>query len=116
MVFRGTWVEAVGQGTRHRNYTQHLADPKAAHSPQRKWALDPSRAWVRRLSVHPYWHWIEGRALLAKSMPNDALYWHFKGINTKQREVVLENLPDATGAGVWRARRLGGICLGSPCP
>jgi hypothetical protein len=86
VVFRGTWIEAMGQGTRHRDYTQHLADPKVAHSPQRKWALDPSRAWVRRLSVHPYWHWIEGRALLAKSMPKDALYWHFKGINTNWKQ------------------------------
>ena len=41
VVFRGTWIEAVGQGARHRDYTQHLRDPKAAHSPQRKWALDP---------------------------------------------------------------------------
>jgi hypothetical protein len=36
--------------------------------------------------VHPYWHWIEGRALLAKSMPKDALYWHFKGINTNWKQ------------------------------
>jgi hypothetical protein len=82
VVFRGEWVEATGGGTRHRDFTQRLADPKAALSPQRKWALDPSRAWARKLSVHPYWHWIEGRALFAKSMPDDALYWHFKGINT----------------------------------
>ena len=82
IVFRGIWIEATGQGTRHRDFTHKLADPKAAISPQRKWALDPSRAWVRRLSVHPYWHWIQGRALFSKSMPDDALYWHFKGINT----------------------------------
>lgn len=86
VVFRGTWIEATGQGARHRDYTQHLADPQAAHSPQRKWALDPTRPWVRRLSVHPYWHWIEGRAWFSKSMPDDALYWHFKGINTNWKQ------------------------------
>ena len=86
VVFRGTWIEASGQGVRHRDYTQRLSDPKAAHSPQRKWALDPSRPWVRRLSVHPYWHWVEGRAWFSKSMPSDALYWHFKGINTNWKQ------------------------------
>ena len=82
VVFRGTWIEATGEGTRHRDYAERLADAKAALSPQRKWALDPGRAWVKRLGVHPYWHWIEGRPLGAKSMPQDATYWHFKGINT----------------------------------
>lgn len=86
VVFRGTWVEAAGAGTRHRDFTQHLSDPKAAHSAQRKWALDPSRSWVRRLSVQPYWHWIEGRAWFSKSMPEDALYWHFKAINTNWKQ------------------------------
>ena len=86
VVFRGTWIEATGQGARHRDYTRRLADPEAARSRQRKWALDPSRSWVRRLSVHPYWHWIEGRALFAKSMPPDALYWHFRGINTNWKQ------------------------------
>ena len=82
VAFRGIWIEATGAGTRHRDFTQRRADPKAALSRPRKWALDPSRAWVRKLSVHPYWHWIEGRPPFAKSMPEDALYWHFRAINT----------------------------------
>jgi hypothetical protein len=86
VVFRGTWIEASAPGTRHRDYTSRLADPEAARSRQRKWVLDPSRPWVRKLSVHPYWHWIEGRALFAKSMPPDALYWHFRGINTNWKQ------------------------------
>lgn len=81
VAFTGIWVEATGGG-RHRDFTQSLADEKAARSPRRKWALDPIRPWVRKLSVQPYWHWIEGRPLLAKTMPEDALYWHFKAINT----------------------------------
>jgi hypothetical protein len=85
VAFRGIWIEATG-GARHRDFRMRLADDKAALSRQRKWALDPSRKWVRKLSVHPYWHWIEGRALFAKSMPEDALYWHFKGINTNWKE------------------------------
>jgi len=86
VVFRGEWIEATGGGTSHRDYTQRLTDAKAALSPQRKWALDPSRPWVRKLSVQPYWHWIEGRALFSKTMPADALYWHFKGINTNWKQ------------------------------
>jgi hypothetical protein len=86
VVFRGTWIEAVGEGARHRDFTQRRTDPKAALSPQRKWCLDPTRPWVRRLSVHPYWHWIEGRAWFSKTMPEDATYWHFRGINTNWKE------------------------------
>jgi hypothetical protein len=62
------------------------AAPGDAICRQRKWALDPSRRWVRKLSVHPYWHWIEGRPIFAKSMPEDALYWHFRGINTNWKQ------------------------------
>lgn len=86
VVFRGTWIEATGGGIRHRDYTQKLADAAAALSPQRKWCLDPTRPWVRQLSVHPYWHWIEGRAWFSKTMPHDATYWHFKGINTNWKQ------------------------------
>jgi hypothetical protein len=87
VAFRGTWIEAAppGRGS-HRDYSQRLVDPAKALSRQRKWALDPSRPWVRRLSVHPYWHWIEGRAPFSKSMPEDARYWHFKGINTNWKQ------------------------------
>lgn len=93
IAFRGTWIEAAA-GNRHRDYTMRLADPEAATCRQRKWALDPSRAWVRRLSVHPYWHWIEGRPWFSKSMPSDALYWHFKGINTNWKQQRTQ-APDA---------------------
>jgi hypothetical protein len=86
VVFRGTWIEATAPGRRHRDYTRKLADPKAAQSPQRKWCLDPTRPWVRKYSVHPYWHWIEGRAWFSKTMPDDATYWHFKGINTNWKQ------------------------------
>jgi hypothetical protein len=41
---------------------------------------------VRKLSVHPYWHWIEGRPWFGKAMPEDALYWHFRGINTNWKQ------------------------------
>jgi hypothetical protein len=97
VAFRGVWIEATTAGGRHRDYTMRLSDPKAAVCRQRKWALDPNRPWVRKLSVHPYWHWIEGRPLFAKTMPDDVLYWHFKGINTnwKQRRT---QAPDAERA------------------
>lgn len=87
IVFRGTWVETMAEpdassNAPHRAYRQVLADARAAQSRQRKWALDPSRDWVQRLSVHPYWHWIEGRGRGSKSMPDDASYAHFRAINT----------------------------------
>jgi hypothetical protein len=86
VAFRGIWIEAVGAGPRHRDFTRRLADAEAATSRPRKWALDPSRAWVRRLCVHPYWHWIAGRPFWAKTMPEDALYWHFRAINTNWKQ------------------------------
>jgi hypothetical protein len=86
VAFRGVWIEAVGAGTRHRDFTRRLADTSAATSRPRKWALDPSRAWVQRLSVHPYWHWIAGRPLFSKATPDDALYWHFRAINTNWKQ------------------------------
>jgi hypothetical protein len=36
--------------------------------------------------VHPYWHWVEGRPWFGKSMPRDAYYRHFRGINTNWKE------------------------------
>ena len=86
VAFRGTWIEATGEGRRHRDFRERLSDAAKARSPQRKWVLDPSRPWVKKLSVHPYWHWVEGRSLFAKSMPHDALYWHFKAINTNWKQ------------------------------
>lgn len=87
IAFRGRWVEAVAEsgssGTPpHRHYRQLLADRRRSRSRPRKWALDPSRDWVQRLSVHPYWHWIEGRPRGAKTMSNDASYRHFRAIST----------------------------------
>lgn len=111
VVFRGTWIEAVGAGTRHREFTQRSADPRAALSPQRKWCLDPSRGWVRRLDVHPYWHWIEGRAWFSKTMPDDATYWHFKGINTnwKQTRRAAPDGPTVEDAQLALAMRRAGL-------
>ena len=84
-VFRGRWVEAVpltGAAADHRDYGLVQRDPKRARSRPNKWALDPKRAWVANLDVHPYWHWIAGRPMFAKVAPEGALYWHFRGINT----------------------------------
>lgn len=110
VVFRGTWIEA-GEGTRHRDFTRRLADPKVALSPQRKWCLDPSRPWVRKLSVHPYWHWIHGRAWFSKTMPPDATYWHFKGINTnwKHARTAVPDGPTVEDAQLVAAMRRAGL-------
>lgn len=89
VVFSGQWIEAeakTGDCRSHRNFTQRRRDPAKARSGPRKWVLDPKREWVRRLDVHPYWHWVRGRPWFGKSMPADAFYRHFKGINTNWKE------------------------------
>ena len=87
IVMRGRYLEAVasgaGDGPRtHRHFLHSHRDPLQARSGQKKWALDPSRKWLERLSVHPYMHWIEGRPWFSKSAPAGAYYRHFRGINT----------------------------------
>lgn len=98
VTFRGQWIEAVADGTvgDHRDFTQRLADPKRAQSRPRKWALDPRRKWVESLAVHPYWHWLTARPLFGRHSPADALYWHFRGINTDWKQQ--RNRPPATGS------------------
>lgn len=90
VVFTGQWIEAVattGDHRSHLDFTQRRRDPADARSGPRKWVLDPKRNWVRRLGVHPYWHWVHGRPLFGKTMPADAFYRHFKGINTNWKEL-----------------------------
>ena len=86
VVFRGQWVEATGRGGAHSAFHHRLRDARAARSSPKKWALDPQRRWVRRLDVHPYWHWVHGRPAFGKTMPRDAFYRHFKAINTDWKE------------------------------
>ena len=85
-VFRGQWIEAMpeagGPARDHSGFRMRLGDPRRAHARPNKWALDPRRAWVTDLGVHPYWHWIAGRPLFGKVSPAGSLYWHFRGINT----------------------------------
>ena len=89
VAFNGQWIEALaepGGAGSHRDFTQRLRDPKRARSGPRKWLLDPQRNWVRRLDVHPYWHWVHGRPWFGKTMPADAFYRHFRAINTNWKE------------------------------
>lgn len=88
VVMRGRYIEAEADdgapadGRTHRHYSHYHADPRRALSRPAKWALDPTRAWVRSLSVHPYMHWIEGRPWFSKTRRPDVFYRHFRGINT----------------------------------
>jgi hypothetical protein len=89
VTFRGQWVEPLAEGGEnrsHRVFSKRLADPAGARSGPSKWVLDPKRDWVQRLGVHPYWHWVHGRPWFGKTMPADAFYRHFKGINTNWKE------------------------------
>lgn len=92
VVMRGQFVEANAiadapeRGLLHRHFRMHHIEPSRASSPQKKWVLDPSRAWVQNLGVHPYMHWIQGRPMFGKAMPKGVRYHHFKAINTNWKE------------------------------
>ena len=87
VVFRGHWIEAIGENANsHRGFRLKLRDARLSRSSPGKWVLDPKRDWVQSLDVHPYWHWVEGRPWFGKSMPRDAYYRHFRGINTNWKE------------------------------
>lgn len=83
---KGQWVEPVAEEgvvpRDHGDFPFRLTDEKGRFCRAGKWAIDPSRPWLQRLRVHPYWHWIEGRPLLAKRYAGGAYFWHFRGINT----------------------------------
>ena len=70
---------------------------------------------MRKLSVHPYWHWIRGRAPFSKSMPDDATYWHFKGINTnwKQQRTAAPNGTTVQDEGLAMAMSRAGMTGGA---
>jgi hypothetical protein len=61
--------------------------------------------------VHPYWHWIEGRAAFSKTMPADATYWHFKAINTNwsQHRTAAPDGPTVEDAQLAIAMRRAGL-------
>lgn len=98
LVMHGTWIETGPSEKRfgdHRDYAYRLRDTAARRCTQRKWVLDPRRPWVADLGVHPYFHWIEGRPRGAKTMTQDAFYWHFKAINTNWK--TARNVASNTG-------------------
>jgi hypothetical protein len=96
-VFHGTWIEAspMTEPPRdHRSYVFRYRNEAARRSDARKWALDPRRAWVANLDVHPYWHWIAGRPMFSKVFPPGAGYWHFRAINTNWKVSRTDAMPD----------------------
>ncbi|MGV3651448.1 MAG: hypothetical protein ACO1OK_08490 [Devosia sp.] len=98
LAMKGQWVEPVpeqGISPRdHADFPFRLRDEKARYCRAGKWAIEPSRPWLQRLGVHPYWHWIEGRPLLAKRYAGGAFFWHFRGINTGWKEDRQASEPD----------------------
>ncbi len=88
VVMRGRFMEpqadsgAPAESRTHRHYSSYHADPRQALSRPNKWIIDPTRPWVKKLSVRPYMHWIEGRPWFSKSTSAGVFYRHFRGINT----------------------------------
>lgn len=90
LILPGRWVEpdvsaadqALTDAVAHEQFTLVQQDEKLRNSSPVKWILDPRRAWVRSLAVHPYWHWIHKRPLFGKTFLEGAFFWHFRGINT----------------------------------
>lgn len=93
IVMRGRYIEPLAldgaptAGLRHRHFGYLSTDARRAVSRPRKWALDPSRRWLRNFNVHPYMHWILGRPAFGKSSPAGVYYRHFRGINTNWKEM-----------------------------
>lgn len=85
---RGRWIEAVrapDAPVRHISFRQRLADVRHRLSPS-KWVLDPRRDWVQSYDVQPYLHRIHGAPAIARRHDPEALFFHFKGINTNWKE------------------------------
>lgn len=114
VVMGGQYVEALAEKSAagvptHRDFPMRLRGPRARLSRPRKWALDPTRAWVGNLAVHPYMHWIEGRPAFGKTTSPEVFYWHFRGISTnwKDRRTDASHLTaaevevDTKLAGMW---------------
>ncbi|SFZ86282.1 hypothetical protein SAMN02983003_3462 [Devosia enhydra] len=101
LAMKGQWVEPVPEpGTEprdHADFPFRLRNAKARFCRAGKWAIEPTRPWLQRLGVHPYWHWIEGRPLLAKRYAGGAFFWHFRGINTGWKEDRTGSEPDFSG-------------------
>ncbi|HEV7718095.1 MAG TPA: hypothetical protein VGO70_03860 [Arsenicitalea sp.] len=110
VVMKGQWVEPladhpVGQPATHRDFHFRLRDAAQRVSRPKKWALAPTRRWLDSLDVYPYMHWIAGRPLFAKAMPESTFYWHFKGINTRWKDKRAELSPSRDA--IERDDRLG---------
>ncbi|KKC39673.1 hypothetical protein WH87_05860 [Devosia epidermidihirudinis] len=92
IVMRGRYIEPIAdasspaQARTHRHYSHFLADPARALSRPKKWALQPTRPWVRNLAVHPYMHWIENRPWFSKETPSGVFYRHFRAIHTNWKD------------------------------
>jgi len=86
---RGQWMEAAHDPEivprHHFDFAYRLNDVRARLSPA-KWVLDPSRDWVRALDVHPYLHRIHGAPRGARRYSTEAMFFHFKGINTNWKQ------------------------------
>ena len=100
LIMRGIWIEPHKYKTNHgdhRDFAYKYSDPKKNSCKSPKWVIDPKRSWVKKLNIHPYWHWIENRPPFSKYITQDAFFWHFKGINTNwklNRNMASKNLPD----------------------
>lgn len=85
----GQWIEAVtvtgSISDDHRAFRFRRRGLKARLSPP-KCTLDPGRDWIQNLSVHPYLHRIHGAPRGGRSLASNAMFWHFRGINTNWKE------------------------------
>lgn len=84
LAMKGIWVEPIADESfgDHRDFKSVAKDEKQYHCDSGKWAIDPKRKWFRRLSVFPYWHWIQNRPKFGRRYVEGVHFWHFKGINT----------------------------------
>ncbi|HHB83696.1 MAG TPA: hypothetical protein ENK61_09540 [Devosia sp.] len=88
---RGRWVESIAQPTQSPSLPDHTAFRSVLKDFRhtlnaRKWALDPTREWLRDLDIHPSPHRIKNMPKEMAARAPNGLFWHFKGINNNWKE------------------------------
>lgn len=84
----GRWIEASYEGaapTDHYGYQYRIKGIGARLSPP-KCIIAPGREWVRDFKVHPYLHRVHGAPGGHRTLARNAMFWHFRGINTNWKE------------------------------
>jgi hypothetical protein len=93
LMMKGEWVESVANGETydHRDYHYVLRDFRRLLCAN-KWALDPTRNWIKSLEHFPYFHRFKPSPNHVDDQNHGVSFFHFKGINTNWKSSRRKNL------------------------